>query len=73
MVIVKLRHLKKYLFPYRGLGYSWAEYLTGNCGKAIHAEMKTTEVGKDKGFSLFYFGFGYAWIKRATLVLTIAQ
>ena len=69
----KVAHEKKFLFPYRGHGYSWAEELTGDCGKLIRANMKTIEVGRDRNWFLFYFGFGYAWISRATLVLSLVN
>lgn len=69
----KIAHEKKLLFPFRGRGYSWAEELTGNCGKLIQADMKTIEVGRDKNCGFLYFGFGYAWISRATLKLSLAD
>jgi len=64
-------HEKKFYFPYRGSGYSWARTLAGDCGESIRAEMQTTDVSRDKGWFLFYFMFGYAWINRATLRLSL--
>ena len=74
LTATKVAHEKKHLFPYRGLGYSWAEELTGVCGNSIRGEMRTTEIGRDKTWTFFcYFGFGYAWIKQATLTLSLAD
>lgn len=67
----KVAHEKKHLFPYRGHGYSWSEELSGSCGELIQADMLTTEVGRHRNWFLFYFGFGYAWIRRATLTLSL--
>lgn len=69
----EVAHEKKLLFPFRGHGYSWADELTGGCGKLIRAKMKTREVGRDRSWFLVYFGFGYSWISRATLVLSLAD
>ena len=70
---IRVAHEKKHLFPYRGHGYSWSEELSGDCGELIQANMVTTEVGRDRNWFLFYFGFGYAWIRRATLVLSLVD
>ena len=68
----RVAHQKRHLFPFRGHGYSWTEELTGDCGKLIQATMTTTDVGRDKKWFLFYFGFGYAWINRGTLCLSLS-
>ena len=73
LTATKVAQEKKFSFPYRGHGYSWTEYFTGDCGKLIRADMRTTDVTKEKNWFLFYFMFGYAWINRATLKLSLTD
>lgn len=73
LTATKVLQEKKHLFPYRGHGYSWAGELAGYCGKLIQADIKTIEVGRDRNWFLFYFGFGYAWISKATLTLSFTD
>jgi hypothetical protein len=62
---------KKFLFPYRGHGYAWTQELSGECGNQLKVNLKTTEIGKDNGWFLFYFGLGYAWISRAIICVSL--
>ncbi len=73
LAATKVAQEKKFSFPYRGHGYSWTEEFAGDCGKLIGADMRTTDVTKEKGWFLFYFMFGYAWINRATLNLYLTD
>jgi len=73
LAATKVAREKKFSFPYRGHGYSWTEEFTGDCGELIRADMQTTDVTKEKSWFLFYFMFGYAWINRATLKLSLTD
>jgi len=73
LTATKVAQEKKFSFPYRGHGYSWTEEFAGDCGKLIRADMLTTDVTKEKSWFLFYFMFGYAWINRATLNLSLTD
>jgi hypothetical protein len=45
--------------------------MSGKCGQDIRVDFKATQVSQQHRHRFPYFGFGYAWVDKGLLTLTL--